>query len=79
MIPVAYRTLIQDRRALLLLTGLGTSAVGNGMSTVTIAWLAVRFAPPSDVGLFVGLAVAIRQETRNDRSGIEKPRSGPGA
>jgi len=28
------------------------------MSTVTIAWLAIRVAPADDVGLFVGLAVA---------------------
>lgn len=28
------------------------------MSTVTIAWLAVRIAPAGEVGLFVGLSVA---------------------
>jgi MFS family permease len=58
MIPVAYRSLLRDPRARLLLAGLGASALGDGMSVVTIAWLAVRVAPPNDVGLFVGLAVA---------------------
>jgi hypothetical protein len=58
MIPAAYRRLLQDRSTRLLLTGLGASALGDGLSIVTIAWLAVRIAPASDVGLFVGLAVA---------------------
>jgi MFS family permease len=58
MVPAAYRSLLQDRRTRLLLTGLGASSLGDGLSTVTIAWLAVRIAPASDVGLFVGLAVA---------------------
>src|SRR5512132_250241 len=58
MVPAAYRSLLQDRRTRLLLTGLGASALGDGMSTVTIAWLAVRIAPAGQVGLFVGLAVA---------------------
>ena len=58
MIPAAYRSLLRDRRTRLLLTGLGASALGDGLSVVTIAWLAVRVAPPTDVGLFVGLAVA---------------------
>ena len=42
----------------MVFTGLGVSALGDGMSTVTIAWLAVRVAPATDIGLFVGLAVA---------------------
>ena len=58
MVPAAYRSLLQDRRTRLLLTGLGASSLGDGMSTVTIAWLAVRIAPAGEVGLFVGLAVA---------------------
>jgi MFS family permease len=58
MLPAAYRNLLRDRPARLLLTGLGASSLGDGLSTVTIAWLAVRIAPASDVGLFVGLAVA---------------------
>jgi MFS family permease len=58
MLPATYRSLLQDRRTRLFLTGLGASSLGDGMSTVTIAWLAVRIAPASQVGLFVGLAVA---------------------
>ena len=58
LVPAAYRSLLQDRRTRWLLTGLGASALGDGLSTVTIAWLAVQVAPASDVGLFVGLAVA---------------------
>jgi predicted MFS family arabinose efflux permease len=58
MIPEAYRSLLRDRPTRLLLTGLGASALGDGLSTVTIAWLAVSIAPTGGVGLFVGLAVA---------------------
>ena len=45
MIPAAYRGLLSDRRTRRLLSGLGLSSLGDGMSTVTIAWLAVRVAP----------------------------------
>ena len=58
VIPRAYRVLLADRRARRLLAGLGVSSLGDGMSTVTIAWLAVRTAPAGEIGLFVGLAVA---------------------
>jgi hypothetical protein len=63
MVPSAYRSLLQDPRTRRLLTGLGASSLGDGMSTVTIAWLAVRIAPASEVGLFVGLAVAAQVMT----------------
>lgn len=58
MIPRTYRALLGDRRAQRLLSGLGVSSLGDGLSAVTIAWLAVRIAPAGKVGLFVGLAVA---------------------
>jgi MFS family permease len=58
VIPHAYRALLRDRRARRLLSGLGVSSLGDGMSTVTIAWLAVRTAPGRQTGLFVGLSVA---------------------
>ena len=58
MIPQAYRALLRDSRARRLLSGLGVSSLGDGMSVVTIAWLAVRTAPAGKLGLFVGLAVA---------------------
>ena len=58
MIPPSYRRLFRDRAARRLLSGLGISSLGDGMSTVTIAWLAVRTAPAGALGLYVGLAVA---------------------
>src|SRR6266852_218739 len=56
--PGAYRQLLASRQMRLLLAGLGISSLGDGISTVTIAWLAVRTAPAGELGLFVGLAVA---------------------
>jgi hypothetical protein len=53
-----YRELLRGRQTRRVLIGLGVSAVGDGMSTVTIAWLAVRVAPAGELGVFVGLAVA---------------------
>jgi MFS family permease len=53
-----YRSLLADRRTRIFLAGLGVSALGDGLSVVTIAWLAVVSAPPGDTGLFVGIAVA---------------------
>jgi hypothetical protein len=47
MIPAAYRSLLEDRRTRRLLSGLGSSALGDGLSTVTIACLAVRIASTS--------------------------------
>src|SRR5262249_29173098 len=58
LIPHAYRALLRDPSARRLLSGLGVSSLGDGMSIVTIAWLAVRTAPAGELGLFVGLAVA---------------------
>jgi MFS family permease len=57
-IPDAYRQLLAIRQLRLLLAGLGVSSLGDGISTVTIAWLAVRTAPAGSLGLFVGFAVA---------------------
>lgn len=57
MIPAAYRSLLEDGRTRRLLAGLGASSLGDGLSTITIAWLAVSIAPAGDVGPFVGLAV----------------------
>ncbi|HVH64367.1 MAG TPA: MFS transporter [Candidatus Dormibacteraeota bacterium] len=56
--PHAYRVLLKDRGARRLLSGLGVSAIGDSMSTVTIAWLAVLTAPPGKLGLYVGLSIA---------------------
>ena len=37
---------------------MGVSSIGDGMSVVTVAWLAVRLAPPGATAIFVGAAVA---------------------
>jgi Major Facilitator Superfamily len=41
-----------------VLPGAALSALGDGMSAVAIAWLALELAPPSTRGLWVGAAVA---------------------
>src|SRR5215831_7268975 len=41
-----------------LLPAFAVSAVGDGMSAMGVAWLAIRVAAPADRGLVVGLAVA---------------------
>ena len=53
-----YRRLLADRQTRRFLAGLGVSALGDGLSIVTIAWLAVVTAPAGDSGVFVGIAVA---------------------
>lgn len=58
MIPAAYRGVLRNTQARRLLAGLGVSALGDGMSMVSIAWLAVLIAPPGTAAVFVGLAVA---------------------
>jgi MFS family permease len=58
VVPRTYRALLRDGRARRLLSGLGVSSLGDGMSMVTIAWLAVQTAPAGELGLFVGLAIA---------------------
>lgn len=58
MIPMVYRDLLRDAAARRLLSGLGVSALGDGMSMVSVAWLAVLIAPAGNPGVFVGLAMA---------------------
>ena len=41
-----------------ILPGAAASALGDGMSAVAIAWLALQLAPPGSAGLWVGAAVA---------------------
>jgi MFS family permease len=53
-----YRRLLADGQTRRFLAGLGVSALGDGLSIVTIAWLAVVAAPAGDSGVFVGVAVA---------------------
>jgi MFS family permease len=58
VVPRRYRELFASRALRGLLTGMGVSKLGTGLSTVTIAWLAVRVAPAGHRGLFVGIALA---------------------
>ena len=41
-----------------LILGFGVSYLGDGMSFVAVAWLAIELAPPATAGLWVGGAVA---------------------
>jgi hypothetical protein len=41
-----------------VLPGAAASALGDGMSAVAIAWLALKLAPEASRGLWVGAAVA---------------------
>ena len=41
-----------------ILPGAAASALGDGMSAVAIAWLALKLAPASERGLWIGAAVA---------------------
>lgn len=51
MIPAAYRGVLSNTQACRLLLGLGVSALGDGMSMVSVAWLAVLAAPrPGTLG-----------------------------
>src|SRR5262245_21592534 len=56
--PRTYSDRLGKPEVRLLLVGLGVSSLGDGISTVAIAWLAVLVAPEGTVGLFVGIAVA---------------------
>src|SRR6266508_3373819 len=41
-----------------VMPGMLVSALGDGMSMVAVAWLAVQIAPPGREGVWTGLAVA---------------------
>jgi MFS family permease len=41
-----------------ILPGMLVSALGDGMSLVAVAWLAMQIAPPDQAGIWTGLAVA---------------------
>jgi MFS family permease len=58
LIPHAYRDLLREPNARRFLSGLGVSSLGDAMTTVTVAWLAVLIAPADSLGVFVGLAIA---------------------
>ncbi|MDH6109047.1 MFS family permease [Kitasatospora sp. MAP12-15] len=58
LLPGAHRPLFADRRFCRLLPVFTLSDLGEGMSTVAVAWLALALAPASAPGVLVGAAVA---------------------
>ncbi len=57
LVPAAYRPVLGDRTFRRLFTGFAVSYLGDGMSFVAVAWLAIVLAP-THTGLWVGGAVA---------------------
>src|SRR5215472_16104396 len=53
-----YRPVVSHPVVRRLLPGYALSALGDAMSAVAIAWLALQLAPPASRGLWVGAAVA---------------------
>ncbi|MFJ6216922.1 MFS transporter [Streptomyces sp. NPDC092296] len=58
MLPPTYQPLFAHPRFRRLLPALAASDLGDGMSVVAVAWLAIRIAPPGRSGLLVGAAIA---------------------
>ena len=58
IIPSAYRPVLGNRVFRRLITGFAVSYLGDGMSFVAVAWLAIELAPQATAGLWVGGAVA---------------------
>ena len=58
LLPAAYRPVLADRVFRRLVLGFAVSSLGDGMSFVAVAWLAIELAPPATAGLWVGGAVA---------------------
>lgn len=56
--PRTYQPLFAQLEFRQLLPALAASDLGDGMSVVAVAWLAVVIAPPGQSGLLVGAAVA---------------------
>jgi hypothetical protein len=54
----AFRPVMASPALRRLLPAFAVSAVGDGMSAVGVAWLAIRIASPADRDLVVGVAVA---------------------
>jgi MFS family permease len=55
---VAYRPVLANRVFRRLIVGFGVSYLGDGLSFVAVAWLAIELAPRDTAGLWVGAAVA---------------------
>jgi MFS family permease len=58
LVPAAYRLVLANRLFRRLLLGFAVSYLGDGMSFVAVAWLAIELAPQATAGLWVGAAVA---------------------
>jgi MFS family permease len=58
LVPGAYRPVLGNRVLRRLILGFAVSYLGDGMSFVAVAWLAIELAPEATAGLWVGGAVA---------------------
>ncbi|TDC06916.1 MFS transporter [Nonomuraea longispora] len=58
LVPAAYRPVLAHRLFRRLILGFAVSYLGDGMSFVAVAWLAIELAPQASAGLWVGGAVA---------------------
>lgn len=58
LLPRAYRQALANRPFRLFALGYGLSSLGDGMSILAVAWLAIEISSPSHRGLAVGGAVA---------------------
>jgi MFS family permease len=58
LVPSAYRPVLTNRVFRRLIVGFAVSYLGDGMSFVAVAWLAIELAPQATAGLWVGGAVA---------------------
>jgi len=58
IVPAAYRPVLANRVFRRLTLGFAVSYLGDGMSFVAVAWLAIALAPQATAGLWVGGAVA---------------------
>jgi hypothetical protein len=57
-LPAGYARCFANREFRRMQPGFAISFLGDGMSTLGVAWLALRLASPTDRGVLVGLAVA---------------------
>lgn len=57
-LPQPYRAVLRHAAMPSLLLAFGLSLLGDGMSTVTVSWLAIEIAPHGRSGILVGLSVA---------------------
>ncbi|HEX2130244.1 MAG TPA: MFS transporter [Actinophytocola sp.] len=58
LVPAAYRPVLANPVFRRLILGFAVSYLGDGMSFVAVAWLAIELAPEATAGLWVGGAVA---------------------